>query len=197
MTAMGSRSEPAESTPPCITDVAVESETRRHVSIRMYGQGLGDCFLLTFPREQGPSGLVDSSPVHILIDCGVVMGTPDDAERMRAIVADIARQTDGHLDVLVITHEHWDHLSGFLEASDEWNQLQVDWMWTAWTEKDDPDGLPGVLKRILEKQRLALTHIADYALRFGIEAEQATVLNLMSFLSDRPVDGQSFAPRRA
>ena len=37
------------------------------VRIRMYRQGLGDCFLLTFYGDGGPH--------HILIDCGVLSGT--------------------------------------------------------------------------------------------------------------------------
>src|SRR5262245_46716677 len=35
------------------------------VRVRMYRQGLGDCFLITFPREK-------REPVHILIDCGAL-----------------------------------------------------------------------------------------------------------------------------
>jgi hypothetical protein len=41
------------------------------------------------------------------------------------------------LDVLVATHEHWDHLSGFLQAEKEFDKLKVAQVWTAWTE--DPD----------------------------------------------------------
>ena len=39
------------------------------VRVRMYRQGLGDCFLLSFPRPGGES--------HVLIDCGVLDGTAD------------------------------------------------------------------------------------------------------------------------
>jgi hypothetical protein len=163
------------------------------MQIRMYGQGFGDCFLLTFPRVTHAGDGPADRPVHVLIDCGVVMGTPDDAARMREIVADIGTATNFRLDLLVLTHEHWDHLSGFVKAEAEWEAIQVDALWMAWTEKPDPDGLPGVLKRILDKQRLALTRISDHALRFGFEREQETALGLMSFLADAPVDGQSFA----
>src|SRR5690606_28570407 len=96
------------------------------VRVRMYGQGLGDCFLLTFPAVEPQAAESHPRQVHVLIDCGVVMGTPDDAERMRKIVADIADATEGHLDVLVITHEHWDHLSGFVKAREEWSRIEID-----------------------------------------------------------------------
>ena len=29
--------------------------------------------------------------------------------------ADIEAETGGRIDVLVVTHEHWDHVSGFLD----------------------------------------------------------------------------------
>ncbi len=169
------------------------SPHKESVRIRMYGQGLGDCFLLSLPRVGSTGDDRDGQPVHVLIDCGAIMGTPDDAERLQRIVKDIATTTHGHLDLLVITHEHWDHLSGFLKAQNEWDEITIHGLWMAWTEKDDPDGLPGVLKRILEKQRLALTKVSDYALRFGLEGDQPLAVSLMSFLSDAPVDGQSFS----
>ena len=36
------------------------------IKIRMYRQGLGDCFLITLPGANGP--------FYIVIDCGVVLG---------------------------------------------------------------------------------------------------------------------------
>jgi hypothetical protein len=38
--------------------------------IRMYRQGLGDCFLVTLPRKEG-------KPFFMLVDCGVVLGTEE------------------------------------------------------------------------------------------------------------------------
>src|SRR5205823_8833606 len=123
------------------------------VLVRMYGQGLGDCFLLAFPRAGAAE---DARPVYVVIDCGVISGTPDGPDRMQRIVEDIKLTTldprataergqpTGHIDVLAITHEHWDHLSGFVQAQAEWQQIQVDAIWTAWTEKPEP-GLPEVL----------------------------------------------------
>ncbi len=49
------------------------------VRIRMYRQGLGDCFLLTFFK-----GAVVK---HVLIDCGVLQGTPDGVETMQKVAA--------------------------------------------------------------------------------------------------------------
>src|SRR5258706_16235128 len=73
------------------------------VKVRMYREGLGDCFLLTFRGSQGP--------IHVLIDCGVLFGTPDAAATMTRVVEDVKAATGGHLHVVIGTHEHWDHLS--------------------------------------------------------------------------------------
>lgn len=178
------------------------------ILVRMYGQGLGDCFLLAFPRAR-PAGAdaagASARPVYVLIDCGVIGGTPDGPNRMKRIVRDIKEATRddavrddaghpmGHLDLLVVTHEHWDHVSGFVQARDEWAQIRVDTLWMAWTESDDPSGLPEVLRTILDRQRRSLAEVADRALRFGLADRHDTVLGLMSFLSDADTEGLSFA----
>jgi hypothetical protein len=97
------------------------------VRVRMYRQGLGDCFLLTFGGQQGDR--------HVLIDCGVLTGTEDAQQRMRKVAQNISDTTGKRLDVLVATHEHWDHLSGFLQAEDIFDELTVREIWLAWTEK--------------------------------------------------------------
>ena len=103
----------------------------------MYRQGLGDCFLLTFrPGEPDEA--------HVLIDIGSIgkgIGIP-----MPRVVQDIAETTGRHLAVVVATHEHADHLSGFqqlLKAG-----VKADEAWFAWTEDpSDP------LAREIEKYK--------------------------------------------
>src|ERR1044072_3980211 len=95
--------------------VAPGSRQKYRVRIRMYRHGLGDCFLVSFPRN-------GKEPFHMLIDCGVLAR---DAAFMTGIVQHI-RDTvrngrpdrKAHLDVVVCTHEHKDHLSGFNQARD-------------------------------------------------------------------------------
>ena len=98
------------------------------VRIRMYRHGLGDCFLLRFPRAKG-------GPFHMVIDSGVLKGTPDAKARMTEVAQDIAKETGGKLDLLAVTHEHWDHVSGFTEARDVWKDIKIAGTWLAWTEK--------------------------------------------------------------
>ncbi len=99
----------------------------RKLRIRMYRQGLGDCFLLTFPGNE--------KPFHLLIDCGALDSKHYTAELMKDVVRDIHRVTDGRLDAVVATHEHWDHISGFTQAKEVFDEITVDKVWTAWTDE--------------------------------------------------------------
>jgi hypothetical protein len=100
--------------------------------VRMYRHGLGDCFLLTIPRDGG-------APFQILIDCGALAR---DKAQMTALVEEIRdtvrRESGGErarLDVVVGTHEHKDHLSGFNQAREIFeNEFDFGEVWLAWTE---------------------------------------------------------------
>ena len=106
------------------------------VTVRMYRHGLGDCFLLTLPKNDG-------SPFHIMIDCGLIQGAGKPAEdKLRDAIVDIIKTTKGRVDVFVGTHEHYDHLSGLLNCADlfakpgetEKGKLSVDAVWLSWAE---------------------------------------------------------------
>src|SRR5262249_36200568 len=135
----------------------------------------------------------DERPVHVVIDCGVVGGTPDATVRMKQIVQDIREKTRNHLDLLVVTHEHWDHVSGFVQAADEWAHIDVDKLWMAWTEADDPVDLPEVLQKVLSKQRLTMAAVADRAVANDLSGGFDTVRGLMAFQADAPAVGEGFA----
>ncbi len=151
--------------------------------IRMYGQGVGDCFLLALPRRRGPGARTPARPVYVLIDCGVVGGTPGGPGRMKRVVADVAAATGGRLDLLVISHEHWDHLSGFIQAADEWQGIQVDALWLGWTEKPGT-GLPDALRRIIDRQNRAITNASLAVQQYGLAERHETLIGLASFLGD-------------
>ena len=115
----------------------------------MYRQGLGDCFLLSFPRDGG------GRPVFMLIDCGVILGTPNPTPIMRQVAESILQETGGRIDIVVATHQHYDHLSGFLQAADIFDQIKIDTLWLAWTE-DDSDPLARRLRSERDKTKTAL-----------------------------------------
>ena len=98
------------------------------VKVRMYRQGLGDCFLLAFPGQKG-------KPFFMLIDCGVIVGqVPGKRPGIQEVAQHIKDSTGGRLDLLVATHQHWDHLSGFVDAKEVFQKMKVGQVWLAWTE---------------------------------------------------------------
>ena len=106
---------------------APAAPTGTRVTIRHYCQGIGDCHLLGFPTEDGDK-------YWMLIDCGVHSAVSGGSDKMDKIVADIAKQTGGRIDVLVVTHEHTDHVSGFRTAAEHFATLTVGDVWMGWTE---------------------------------------------------------------
>ena len=71
------------------------------VHVRMYLQGLGDCFLIRFETAK-------DTFFTILIDCGIYKASPDAGALMNLVVNDVVKETGNRVDVLVSTHEHWD-----------------------------------------------------------------------------------------
>ena len=111
------------------------------VRVRMYRHGLGECFLLTFPRL--------GMPFYMLIDCGAV-GSPKMVKKLTDVAQDVKQVTQGRLDVLVVTHPHRDKVSGFLAAKEIFDGMDVGQVWMSWTEDpNDPDS------RSLEEGRFA------------------------------------------
>lgn len=163
------------------------------VKVRMYRQGLGDCFLVSFPREGG-------GRFHLMIDFGVILGTPGPEGPMRDIVRSIARETGGdgteanpgHVDVWVATHEHWDHLSGFVQAKTEVETLlRVGEVWLAWTE-DPSHPLAAELRRDRRK-KVAHLHAAAQKLKKdpGMKAVGGRIEELLGFFGARGQGGST------
>lgn len=127
------------------------------IRVRMYRHGLGDCFLLQFPRTGGGR----AGPFTILIDCGIIPGTPDGPDRLRQVVQHVTESTNREIDVLIATHEHADHVSGFdPEWADTFDKdLGVKEVWLAWTE--DPDDKVATSIRAERKRRLAASGSAS------------------------------------
>ncbi|HSX62939.1 MAG TPA: hypothetical protein VLF18_22365 [Tahibacter sp.] len=96
------------------------------VWIRHYCQGLGDCHLLRFAKDDGRFW-------HLLIDCGIHGSVKGGSDIMDRVVADIATVAPV-IDVLAITHEHIDHVSAFLSAAEHFANIEVREVWMAWTE---------------------------------------------------------------
>lgn len=116
------------------------------LKIRSYQVGFGDCFLLTFhyPESLKVDDVTDNAR-HVLIDFGTT-GLPDNApkDQMLRVANDIALQCGGEkgkLHVVVATHRHKDHISGFstdgYDTGTVIKKLNPEVVIQPWTE--DPD----------------------------------------------------------
>jgi beta-lactamase superfamily II metal-dependent hydrolase len=96
----------------------------QHIKVRMYNVGFGDSFLLRIPTDAGER--------RILVDCGYHTkgkGKFTDQDLVQQIKADLQGQP---LNVVVATHRHQDHISGFGEK-DLWADISVEEVWLPFT----------------------------------------------------------------
>lgn len=130
------------------------------VTVRMYRRLLGDCFMIILASGEKKSS--------ILIDFGILQGTPDAASRMKAVADDIFKVSGGKLDLVIATHEHADHLSGFGFAREMFfdnpqnahvPQIEIANLWLAWTEKSDDEQAKALLQRF-DKRRDVVRRLA-------------------------------------
>lgn len=152
----------------------------------MYRQGLGDCFLLATRAKDPPQEVR-----YLLIDCGVHMRQTDGTERLLQVMNHLAASTGNHLDVVVATHEHADHLSGFAQKGSPFlrDSLTLDSLWVGWTEKvgdQQADKLRekhGTAREVIEK---AVEQARDRA-GVGLANEAELLHGLTDF--ERPAEG--------
>jgi hypothetical protein len=109
----------------------------------MYRVGFGDCFLMSLPGADGPE--------HVLIDCGV--HPRGDIAKLESAVDNIAEETGGRLALIVATHAHQDHISGFAACERTFRRFRVREVWLPWTE--NPNDLTALN---LRQKHAALTH---------------------------------------
>lgn len=97
------------------------------IRIRMYNVGFGDCILVTVSQPD--------APWRMLVDCGVHPGGVSShsiASVVEAVITDVTANGTPHIDLVVATHRHRDHVSGFADA--RWAAVTVGEVWLPWTE---------------------------------------------------------------
>ena len=155
----------------------------------MYKVGFGDCFLVSFVYP-------GSRRVHMLIDFGTTKAPGGSAGHMLNVANDIRRETDGHLDIVVATHRHKDHISGFATTTrgdgpgDIIRALSPEVVLMPWTE--DPDAEENATKptktRSGHAMRRQLDHmhtVAAGALRFSANTSLPVALrSRLAFLGE-------------
>lgn len=77
--------------------------------IRLFDVGLGDCIYCRIPKAHS-----SGRDFHILIDCGTLSSTEYLSSSVK-ILKTLLPAVDGkrRIDLLVVTHEHKDHMAGF------------------------------------------------------------------------------------
>ena len=90
----------------------------------MYRPGTGDFFILTFKTN-------NSTTFKLMIDCGCIQGSKAIFE---PLITDLASHTGGEIDLLIVTHEHADHINGFSLMKDEFDKITFKKVWLSWTE---------------------------------------------------------------
>lgn len=127
----------------------------------MYRHGFGDCFLLQF--FDGTERMQT-----MLIDCGLKLNDQVPGITMANVRDDIEKQLKAgdsgagkpKLDILVVTHEHWDHVSAFHPDDKLYDHFSIGKIWLAWTENPDDDDAK-VLNKGLKKRIKALAIAAE------------------------------------
>lgn len=154
----------------------------RVLSVRMYDVGFGDCFLVRIPTPEGKAR-------KILFDCGSIkQGGRPLKDVVRQVIDDARDAPEGpaHIDVVVATHRHRDHISGFSDPA--WAAVEVGEVWLPWTEKpDDPHArkIQEDQHRLAEQleKRLTLRLASaggDAILRASLESGRQMALNALT-----------------
>jgi hypothetical protein len=91
--------------------------------IRLFDVGLGDCIYCRIPK-----GHDSGRDFHMLIDCGTLSSTSLLRDAVQALTT-LLPEASGkrHVDLLVVTHEHKDHMTGF--GLDMWDELSFGAIW--------------------------------------------------------------------
>lgn len=169
------------------------------LTLRCYGVGFGDCFLLTFHYG---GRRIDR---HVLIDFGSTQRPPRAAASlMKAIADDIATIVGRRLHVLVATHRHADHVNGFATNAqgtgpgDVIARLTPGLVVQPWTEVPEaPGDATGPGTRLTgaanDAFRLALTHMREVAAVTRTEARHLTgaLRQEIVFLADEGLANRS------
>ncbi|MBD2701911.1 hypothetical protein IC229_14780 [Spirosoma sp. BT702] len=117
-----------------------------HADVRMYRMGTGDCFIVKFFTGENKK---KDNIFTMMIDCGTWQGAKEQLTKfiahLKEYVAEDREDNVPTIDLLVVTHEHKDHVYGFDACSDLFvntvknsKNFVVNKIWMGWTENDNP-----------------------------------------------------------
>ncbi|MEO0338278.1 MAG: MBL fold metallo-hydrolase, partial [Bacteroidota bacterium] len=131
--------------------------------IRMFKVGaLGDCFLLSFIEAE--------EKFNILIDCGAYWNSEEAKTRLKLVAKEIQELVAPEsLDIVVGTHQHNDHYSGFWFAKETFENIGAKQVWLSWMNEPGNEDAEAILAEhhnlriALQNIRLALQQRGDQA----------------------------------
>jgi Metallo-beta-lactamase superfamily len=140
-----------------------------HADVRMYRIGTGDCFAIKFFSGE-------TETFTMMIDCGAWSGDQAVFERH---IKDLKAYLKDKVDVLVVTHEHKDHVLGFERCADLFtNDFKVGKIWMSWAERDGDDLVEGWKKELGQKKKAlaaAAQKLSTVVHAQGFEAEMRSL----------------------
>lgn len=106
-----------------------------HAEVRMYKMGTGDCFAIKFFADE-------IIKFKMMIDAGTWVGSK---KKLTPHVENLKAYLDNAVDVLIVTHEHKDHVHAFDVCKHLFTdgKFNVGEIWLGWSEKE---GAPEVEK---------------------------------------------------
>ena len=147
--------------------------------VRAYNVEVGDCLYCRIPKGRKVGGAIDD--FHILIDCGSVGGIAHLEAAIENLETMLPDAADGRkrLDLLVVTHEHKDHIAGFDPDFFENIAIEHIWMNCAMDPEHPQAG------QTLELHRLATTAMRNLAgLNLALSPELAELVALYGIDND-------------
>ena len=147
------------------------------IQVRMYRVGFGDCFLLTLPTTDGPR--------YVLVDCGVhPKGNikVDSTSLIGKAVDNIAQVTGKILSVVIATHPHQDHISGFGAFATQFSQFSIDEVWMPWTE--DPNDAKA--KSLHDKRTALVSRLRAHFAALGVSDDSGPAAAVANMAGNAP-----------
>ena len=160
------------------------------VKVRMYRQGHGDCFLLAFAGEYENH----KTPVYVLIDCGLKPGSEIHDQDIDKVIASIGKATNNHIDIVIVTHEHQDHVNGFSSllgsssTKKNFDAINIGQVWLAWTE-NPKDRFANQIRDKFNDTLLTLAMVLDSASSARLNSDDQNAIDTIEEMLDFEVEG--------